>query len=801
MQDRMYSMRNAAPRMMVQNQAMMMKEECEAVCDDMPMEANANFDMEDKAEMKQMRSEHKPALEELGETKEYAETHYYGSKSGKDWRNQVAESEFWADYAEYLVQTILPNQPRKPFLTHNFTGTYRNLTEVIGALSLLDMPFRSPEHGYRTMEGRSAELKAASNMVIFKKEVKECKGDIRSNILVAQRYVDWEVRGDEDAIIEEFLVNHIYTGQVIITNISSHKLEFDVLVQIPQGSLPIGRSSYQKSHSLSLNSYSTTKLEYEFYFPLPGKYAHFPANVAINSVVVAKSNVGVMNVVRERTKISEENFREVLSTGKYDMILNFIKDKPIDGIKGFHWNDLYWLLKDLAFWQPFSQLLRQQQRFEPTVWSYSLLHRKDEASICEYLNSLEYFKSRCGYHFDSKLLSVRPLDSNMRHLDYYPLVNPRAHKINLRGTVAAGSQPLILNTNLYRTYKMFILYLTEKARWDATDQINLVYYLLLQDRVTEALTLFGKIDAKALAAEGKLKLQYDYMSAYLDFYTGAPEFKIARKIVAEYINYPVVTWRLVFLDIDQQLKEYDGATFAEGSVEEEERKEVSQKKPIQSEAQLAISLEGKEVVVEYNSIAEVAMKYYIIDLEILFSRTPFLTQNAEDFSFVKPNSTQIVQLDAKMKEQRVKIPDAYSAKNIVIEVNGGGLQRLVTYFSTSLKVQIFENYGELKVTDEAGKQLAQVYVKAFVMKKDGTTSFYKDGYTDIRGRFDFVSLNASKLASAQKFSLFIMSDKFGSLIRECNPPPATIRPEEDLGPVKTRVADYYNKTQKKVMHK
>ncbi len=726
------------------------------------------------------RAVQKAALEELGETREYAETHYYGNTEGKYWKNQVSESGFWADYAEHVC-----TGSKKPFLADSFTSAYHCLTEVVAALALLDLPPLSAEHGYRTLEGRSAELKAASNLVIFKKEIKESKGEIRSNIL--------------DAKIEEFLVNHIYTGQVIITNISSHKLEFDVLTQIPQGSLPIGPSPYQKSHSLSLNSYSTSKIEYQFYFPAPGKFAHFPANVSINSVVVAKSNTEPLNVLRERTKISEENFREVLSTGNYDLILNFVREKPLDGIKGFSWNDMYWLLKDAKFYEPFLAIMKQQHRFEPTVWSYSLYHKKDEKTIIEYLNSLDYFKQTCGYYLDSKLLTVRPIDSGMRHLDYYPLVNPRAHKATLAlgAGSSAANQPMILNSNLYMTYKRFILYLTEKLTWDVADKMNLAYYLLLQDRVTEALGIFSKIDsAGEFKPDSRLKLQYDYMAAYLDFYVGAPEFKVARKIVAEYINYPVITWRLMFLDMDQQLKEYDGIDIEAGTVEQEDRKEVSKKKQIRTEPQLAIALEGKEVVVEYNSIPEVAVKYYIIDLEILFSRAPFLTQNTEDFSYVKPNSSETVTLDPKMKEHRIKIPDAYSTKNVVIEINGGGIQKLVTYFSTSLKLQIFENYGELKVTDEAGKQLSQIYVKAFVMKKNGSVTFYKDGYTDIRGRFDFVSLNASQLANATKFALFVMSDKYGSLIKECNPPPTTIKPEEDLGPVKTRVAEYYNKCQK-----
>ncbi len=772
--------------------ASMTSNECNMMCDD---EYGGGMEME--------RREQKPALEELGETKEYAETQYYADISGKCWKDRVRESEFWADYAEYITTVErAEGKPKRPFLTHQFIGTYHGLTAIIGALSLLDLPYLSAEHGFRTMEGRSAELKAASNLIIFKKEVKESRGDLRTNILVAQRYVDWEQRGDEDAKIEEFLVNHIYTCQVIITNISSRKLEFDVLTQIPQGSLPVGPAPYQKSHSLSLDSYSTNKIEYQFYFPAPGKFQHFPANVSINSVVVARSSTEPLNVLKERTKISEENFREVLSTGNHELILSFLRDKPIDGIKGFSWDDLYWLLRDQKFYDKLVSLLKQQHRFESTVWSYSLFHKKDEATIVEFLNSLDNFKKICGYYFDSKLLKVRPIDSNVRHLDYYPLVNPRAHKAASGSGSAGTNQPMILNANLYNTYKRFVLYLIEKPVWDVADNICLAYYLLLQDRVTDALRIFSRIDpAKDLTPVTGLRLQYDYMAAYLDFYVGAPEFKVARKIVAEYINYPVITWRLLFLDMDQQLKEYDGENIEEGTVEQEDRKEVSKKKQIKTEPQLAIALEGKEVVVEYNSITEVAVKYYIIDLEILFSRAPFLTQNTEDFSYVHPSSAETVTLDPKMKERKIKIPEAYSSKNVVIEVNGGGIQKLVTYFSTSLKLQIFENYGELKVTDEAGKQLSQVYVKAFVMKSNGTVTFYKDGYTDIRGRFDYVSLNASQLANAKKFALFVMSDKYGSLIKECSPPPTTIRPDEELGQAKTRVMEYYNRAQQKCASK
>ena len=54
-------------------------------------------------------------------------------------------------------------------------------------------------------------------------------------------------------------------------------------------------------------------------------------------------------------------------------------------------------------------------------------------------------------------------------------------------------------------------------------------------------------------------------------------------------------------------------------------------------------------------------------------------------------------------------------------------------------------------------------MKAFSRNKSGEISFYKDGYTDLRGRFDYASLNSDNLSSVDKFSIFIMSDDLGYL--------------------------------------
>lgn len=104
-----------------------------------------------------------------------------------------------------------------------------------------------------------------------------------------------------------------------------------------------------------------------------------------------------------------------------------------------------------------------------------------------------------------------------------------------------------------------------------------------------------------------------------------------------------------------------------------------------------------------------------------------------------------------------------------------------------------ENYGQLKVYDSKDKPLPQVYVKCYA-NKGSTTTFYKDGYTDLRGSFDYVSLNSTKIDSIEKFFLLIQSDKLGSQITKVGAP-SQIGRVEDYNAIKstnTKYSSYQN---------
>jgi hypothetical protein len=127
--------------------------------------------------------------------------------------------------------------------------------------------------------------------------------------------------------------------------------------------------------------------------------------------------------------------------------------------------------------------------------------------------------------------------------------------------------------------------------------------------------------------------------------------------------------------------------------------------------------------------------------------------------------------DANTTAVKIAVPDHLKLMNMVIELTGEGKQLFESYYASHLKVNILEAFGELKVYDqETDKPLSSVYVKVFARDNSGKETFYKDGYTDLGGRFDFVQTSGNKIGQVKRFAILVLSDKLGSIIKECNPP-------------------------------
>ena len=77
---------------------------------------------------------------------------------------------------------------------------------------------------------------------------------------------------------------------------------------------------------MNLSSYTTNKFNFTFYFPQTGHFEHFPSNIAIEGVVVAKAQTQKLNVilVEERQVFNKKSFADLLATGTEADILEFM---------------------------------------------------------------------------------------------------------------------------------------------------------------------------------------------------------------------------------------------------------------------------------------------------------------------------------------------------------------------------------------------------------------------------------------------------------------------------------------------
>src|SRR5439155_24678260 len=112
------------------------------------------------------------------------------------------------------------------------------------------------------------------------------------------------------------------------------------------------------------------------------------------------------------------------------------------------------------------------------------------------------------------------------------------------------------------------------------------------------------------------------------------------------------------------------------------------------------------------NLGAVTINYIPMDVELLFSRSPFAQQGGNQFAFTKPATSQAYKLPAGKDKVVLPLPDELVKRNMLVEVTAAGKTRVASYFAADMSVKFTENFGQLKVTDTAGaKPLAKVYVK------------------------------------------------------------------------------------------
>ena len=119
----------------------------------------------------------------------------------------------------------------------------------------------------------------------------------------------------------------------------------------------------------------------------------------------------------------------------------------------------------------------------------------------------------------------------------------------------------------------------------------------------------------------------------------------------------------------------------------------------------------------------------------------------------------------------IPLPKDLVSRNVLVEVTAAGKTRSHPYYANAMNARLLENYGQLTAVESTtGKGLPKVYVKVYARLADGTVKFHKDGYTDLRGRFDYASVNTPERQPISRFAILALSEDRGALIQEAAPP-------------------------------
>jgi len=690
----------------------------------------------------------------MPKVKEWAENNYHHVLIQNQLADLVKINAFWRDYAAYLAAGA-----EGPFLSENVAQPTSNFSEMMLALAVLDLPVKASEHDTR-QDAAAFAMTAASPMIVFHKQIQPAPvSEDKTPVLVGQnffrhgdRYVQVDGEQRDKYVTEEFLRGVVYGCQVVVTNPTSATQGLDVLLQIPEKAMPVLGSKRTRSQSLRLGPYATQKIEYYFYFPRTGDFAHYPVHVARDEAVAAWADPFTFHVVERLSKIDKASWAYVSQWGTEAEVLSYLEQNNVHRID---LGKIAWRMRDLDFFNKTLKLLAGRHAFHPVLWSYSIHHNR-LTRIQEYLRSNDGFLRRFGDFIDCTLAEVNPIERHWRqHLEYSPLVNARAHQL--------GRDRKIVNSAFRNQYIGLMNVLRYKAELTDEDSLDVVYYLFLQDRVAEALERFDEIDLENLPSE----LQTDYMKCYVAFYRERPEE--AAKIAARYADHPVDKWRDRFAAVTAQVAEIDGAQVAESDREEDDRESL-QDQLASTEPALQLKVENREAVLTFQNLEEVKVNLYQMDLEFLFSANPFVESSAERFSVIKPNFSTVVRLPEKGDVHRFELPEAFAGKNVLVEAIGAGRRVAQAYYANDLKVQLVEQYGRLQVRHaKTGQPLSKVYIKVYAKTPQGA-KFFKDGYTDLRGKFDYTSLNTDEIGAVSEFAVLIMSQQHGAVVKTAKPP-------------------------------
>ncbi|WAC18233.1 hypothetical protein OVA24_13400 [Luteolibacter sp. SL250] len=672
-------------------------------------------------------------------TRMWRESNYFRNTAATD-ETLIPLNRFWIDLAAW--------DGNGAFLSAHFNACTHNANEALMCLALLDLPFKA-ERPEVTVDGGSMRVKAREPMLLFYKDTKRTeKVAEESPLLVRQTYTTLaepfrtvDGRKVENPVTGDFRPGVAYRASLVVTNPTGTGRRVDLLAQIPAGAIPLGGHPLTLSATSNLNPYGVVMKELQFYFPAPGEFATYPLHVSEDGTVLAHSEARTLRVTVDPAPHDGASWLAIAADGTPEQVLERLRTENLNTIR---LDAILWRLRDKAFFTTVAGILRERLHFSAGVAAYGFLHR-DAAVIRDFLENGRMIDTT-GDWLDSPLLEVRPrTHRGWETYEFDPLVNARIHRF--------GDESRLTHPEAKAHYHAFLDQLAWKPALDSTDLLSFSAFLFLQDRIDEALVYFDRIDPASLAG----RIHYDYLKCVALFHREkADEAKVIA--AATLPTLPPGVWRDRYQAVVSQADEIAALAKAPVPKEEAGGKAAPQ-------LDLAPSGDGR-LVLRHRALDKASLRFFRVDLEILFSKDPFLQGgeggNAEPA--ILPNATLDVPLAAGTTETGVDLPAGMKGGNVLISADSGNTRLLKVLDSGALDIRRQPLERTIQVLDTAGHPLPKTYVKVYAETRNGEINFHKDGYTDLRGKFDYLSHTAIDSSTIKRIAILTSHPDKGARI-------------------------------------
>ncbi|KAF8982297.1 hypothetical protein BGZ46_001523 [Entomortierella lignicola] len=802
-------------------------------------------------------------------TKEMAETHYYGRQDFKA-SDDDEVNPFWLDLVQW------DESKGGSFLSQNFVANAGSFTDAMATIALLDVTFQPKDALLTRTVTHNLVISSQSPAIIFHSSTKELtEVPVAGSVLVTQQYFEQTEKTRYDEVMRSQVRHYIqpetelkplesYGAHVVLmifngVDATPNPMMVHLEVQIPHGSISVN-GSLESGQDIQLAPHGNFQYEYGFYFPEEGDFAHYPAHVSNYEDVIAFAAPAILKVrapTPDRKETDTGTWNYILKHGTRENILAKLESSPLTSLPIDQL--LPRLYKDRRFLQQVTTALRLRQEYSERIWRVSLVV-KDLELVKEYLMNLPASTINAGDWFTSSIY-VNKLrsrldgswDNSFQYLEYFPLINARAHKATRNAT--------ILNDKFKDQYDHFLKYLSQKADHDSEDLLMLIVYLIAQDRIAEAKEKFNQLNtminsSSSFLRESFQQIQYDYLWAYIslcvEIRAESPirnpvlDLVGVQAILNKYRDYPVERWRKMFKDMQSYVDEIEQSFSAiehppevqsPPAVEEtgnsnsadEDEGEDDDAPEVPAMVDFKIG-DGNIMMVRHRGVREVSVEYYSIDAETMFSASPLTlseqSENESSFSesfssssgeatpfgfsssgqtsggtsssngnssnsyrLVKPNGVDSHFVKHSVANDgilMIPILSQFQNTNVIISVSTSppaATRNWKAYYSQTILIHCAERAGTIKVISKTdGKPIRGGYVKVYAeMKNDTKPVFWKDGYTDLVGRFAYalVSTGAANgssssgggLEDVKRFAVFVDGGREGCVVKTLPVPP------------------------------